>query len=78
MNVTSDPQLSGARVSSVVPGSAAEAAGIRAGDLVIRFGDQLILAGDGLQAAVRSRAPGEVVEVELADRTVLVTLGEAP
>ncbi|MGI9003223.1 MAG: S1C family serine protease [Pseudonocardia sp.] len=78
VNVTSDPQLSGARISSVVPGSAAEAAGIRAGDLVIRFGDQLILAGDGLQAAVRSRAPGEVVEVELADRTVLVTLGEAP
>jgi putative serine protease PepD len=62
----------------VDPGGAAERAGIKAGDLVIRFGGQRILAGDGLQAAVRSRAPQETVEVQLADRTLSVTLGAAP
>ncbi|HET6258386.1 MAG TPA: trypsin-like peptidase domain-containing protein [Pseudonocardia sp.] len=77
VSVGDDPQVSGARIQSVAPGSAAEAAGIRAGDLVIGFDGQRILAGDGLQAAVRSRAPGQVVEVQLADRSVSVTLGAA-
>ncbi|MCU1662621.1 MAG: putative serine protease PepD [Pseudonocardiales bacterium] len=77
VSVGDDPQVSGARIQSVAPGSAAEAAGIRAGDLVIGFDGQRILAGDGLQAAVRSRAPGQVVGVQLADRSVSVTLGAA-
>jgi putative serine protease PepD len=77
VNVTNDPQVSGARIQGVAPGSAAEVAGIKAGDLVIGFNGQRILAGDGLQAAVRSRAPGEVVEIQLADRSVSVTLGAA-
>ena len=78
VNVGDEPKLSGARIQGVVPGGAAEAAGIKAGDVVLRFGDQRILAGEGLQAAVRSRAPGEVIEVQLIDRTVQVTLSEAP
>ena len=45
---------------------------------MLRFGDQRISTGTDLQAAVRSRAPGEVVEVQLADRTVQVTLTAAP
>ena len=77
VNVSNDPQVSGARIQGVAPGSAAEVAGIKAGDLVIGFNGQRILAGDGLQAAVRSRAPGEVVEIQLADRSVSVTLGAA-
>ena len=75
VSVGDDPTLSGARIRSVDPGSAAEEAGLKAGDLVIRFGGQRIMAGEGLQAAVRSRAPRETVEVELADRTLSVTLG---
>jgi putative serine protease PepD len=75
VSVGDDPNLSGARIRSVDPGSAAERAGLRAGDLVIRFGGQRIMAGEGLQAAVRSRAPRETVEVELPDRTLSVTLG---
>jgi putative serine protease PepD len=77
VTVGNDPQVSGARIQGVTPGSAAEAAGIKAGDLVIAFDGQRILAGDGLQAAVRSRAPGEVVDIQLADRSVSVTLGAA-
>ena len=77
VSVGDDPNISGARIRSVEPGSAAEKAGLKAGDLVIRFGGQRILAGEGLQAAVRSRAPQETVEVELTDRKLSVTLGVA-
>ena len=75
VSVGDDPNISGARIRSVNPGRRAERAGLRAGDLVIRFGGQRILAGEGLQAAVRSRAPQETVEVELIDRRLSVTLG---
>jgi putative serine protease PepD len=78
VNIEDVPQRGGALVRSVVPGGAAEQAGIRAGDIVIRFGDQLITERIDLQAAVGSRAPGEVVEVGLPDRTVQVTLTAAP
>ena len=77
VSVGDDPNVSGARIRSVEPGSAAEKAGLKAGDLVVRFGGQRILAGEGLQAAVRSRAPQETVEVELTDRKLSVTLGVA-
>ena len=78
VNIEDVPQRGGALVRSVVPGGAAEQAGIHAGDIVVRFGDQLITERIDLQAAVGSRAPGEVVEVGLPDRTVQVTLTAAP
>jgi putative serine protease PepD len=65
--------LAGAVVQAVTPGGAAEAAGIVAGDVIVRFGDQRVTNGTELQAAVRSHTPGEVVEVQLADRTIQVT-----
>ncbi|MHA6626937.1 trypsin-like peptidase domain-containing protein [Pseudonocardia sichuanensis] len=78
VTVEDDPQQAGARIRDVVPGGAAEQAGIRAGDVVLRFGDQRISTGTDLQAAVGSRAPGEVVDVQLGDRTVQATLTAAP
>src|SRR5690606_18626522 len=78
VTVTDDPQRAGAIIKGVTPGGAAEQAGIREGDIVLRFGDQRITTGTDLQAAVGSRAPGEVVEVQLADRTVTATLTAAP
>ncbi len=65
--------LAGAVVQSVTPGGAAEQAGIVAGDVIVRFGDQRVANAIELQAAVRSHTPGEPVEVELADRTIQVT-----
>jgi putative serine protease PepD len=78
VTVADDPQRAGALIRTVVPDGAAALAGILEGDLVLRFGDQRISTGTDLQAAVGSRAPGEVVEVELADRTVSATLAAAP
>jgi len=77
VGVGDEPNVSGARIRSVEPGSPAEKAGIKAGDLVLRFGGQRILSGEGLQAAVRSRTPGETVEVEMSDRKLSATLGVA-
>ncbi len=78
VTVSDDPQQAGAVIRDVVPGGAADLAGIRPRDVVLRFGDQRISTGTDLQAAVGSRAPGEVVEVQLADRTVQATLTSAP
>jgi putative serine protease PepD len=69
----SERSLAGAVVQSVTPGGAAEQAGIVAGDVIVRFGDQRVTNAIELQAAVRSHTPGEPVEVELEDRTVQVT-----
>ena len=76
VEVTDDPQLGGALVRTVTPGGAAEAAGLRPNDVVVRLGDQRIATGTDLQAAVRSQPPGATVELQLRDRTVQVTLGE--
>ncbi|GAA1246711.1 trypsin-like peptidase domain-containing protein [Pseudonocardia aurantiaca] len=78
VTVADDPQRAGALIRTVLPDGAAAQAGIREGDLVLRFGDQRISTGTDLQAAVGSRAPGEVVEIELADRKVNATLTAAP
>jgi putative serine protease PepD len=78
VTVADDPERAGALIRTVVPDGAAAQAGIRQGDLVLRFGDQRISTGTDLQAAVGSRAPGEVVDIELSDRTVSATLTAAP
>jgi putative serine protease PepD len=78
VTVGDDPRQAGAVIRGVTPGGAAALAGIREGDVVLRFGDQRISTGTDLQAAVGSRAPGEIVEVQLADRTVQATLTAAP
>ncbi len=69
-----DPRsATGATIASVNPGGAAEQAGVRAGDVIVRFGDVRVTNGTELRAAVRSSTPGQPVEVELTDRTIQVT-----
>jgi len=61
---TTDATQSGARVTKIVPGGAAAAAGIPDGAVIHRFGGRQISGADDLVAAVRSFAPDDTVEVE--------------
>ncbi len=83
VSVSDAPDVDGALVRSVEPGGPADAGGLEEGALVVKVGDRVIDGGDALVAAIRSRAPGETIDVTYAARgeqtpsTVEVTLGEA-
>jgi len=70
----------GVRVSGVVPGSAAEKAGLREGDIVLRVGERPVGDLKEYAEALRAVAPGQTVVVVVRrgseDLTVPVTLGE--
>ncbi|WP_434741558.1 trypsin-like peptidase domain-containing protein [Micromonospora sp. SH-82] len=74
-------QNGGALVSSVLPGSAAEQAGLRQGDVITRFGDTTVNDSSDLVGAVQARKVGDRVEVRYqrdgAENTVTVTLTES-
>lgn len=53
----------GTRIESIEPGSAAEQAGLQAGDLVVEFDRSKILDSGGLVERVRAQEPGDLVEV---------------
>jgi hypothetical protein len=70
----------GVLVSAVRPGSPAEQAGIKGGDVIVRVGATRIVSLQDLTYALRAHRPGDVVEVawQRAGRleTALVKLGE--
>jgi S1-C subfamily serine protease len=69
----------GALVTQVQPGSPAEKAGLKDGDVVYQIGDQAIRNYIELQAQVRQHRPGDTVQLQVHrngdDVTVKVTLG---
>ncbi|SDN40386.1 trypsin-like peptidase domain-containing protein [Allokutzneria albata] len=69
----------GAVVGTVEPNSAAEAAGIKQGDVITKLDDRRISDADSLIAAVRSHNPNSKVKVTVssggAEREVELTLG---
>ena len=72
----------GALVDSVVEGSGAAEAGIEAGDVIVRFGEDDVTSMTDVIAAILRYDTGETVDVEVlrdGERvTVDVTLGERP
>jgi S1-C subfamily serine protease len=68
----------GAKVESVSAGSAAAAAGLRPGDVIVRVADQPVTTPDDLLSALRSHAPGDqvslTVERDGARTTLTATL----
>lgn len=54
----------GVSVLDVLPGGAAENAGIFTGDMIVGFGGEAIVFVDDLVSAVQSCAPGDAVEIE--------------
>jgi hypothetical protein len=53
----------GVRLGHVVPGSAAERAGLRDGDVLVRVGDAPVNSFEELRSAIRARQPGDVVRL---------------
>lgn len=72
----------GLRLTSVLPGGGAERAGLREGDVIIRFAGQSVDRFETLRTMVGGRRPGDVVEVvylrDGEDRTAQATLGTRP
>jgi S1-C subfamily serine protease len=89
VSVTSDIQQrfglstsKGALVRDVTSGSGADSAGLQAGDVIVRFGNDDISSSDDLGAAVRKQQPGDKVAVTWMRgnqrQTATVTLGSRP
>jgi putative serine protease PepD len=53
----------GVRVRHVIPASAAERAGLRDGDVLVRLGGTPLNSFDDLRAALSRARPGEVVRI---------------
>ncbi len=73
----------GAVITSVVPGSAADAAGLTAGDLITSVGDQVVSSPEALTAIVAAQKPGAsisatVVDQEGTTQTASLALGSGP
>ena len=81
---TSDPEdgSRGATVMSVEAGSPADAAGVRAGDLVTHVDGRAIDGAAALSSAVKSKEPGARIDLRILreddDLTVEATLGTQP
>jgi serine protease DegQ len=76
------PVEEGALVQSVSEGSPAARAGLRAGDVIVELGGDSIRTVEDLYSAIRSRDPGDAVELTVVRdgerRTVEVTLARLP
>jgi S1-C subfamily serine protease len=59
---------SGAVVSSVVPGSPAEGAGLAAGDVITSAGGQPVSSPSGLRSALEQHHPGDSVTIGWTDQ----------
>lgn len=53
----------GVRLGHVVAGSAAERAGLRDGDVLVRVGETPVETFEELRTAIRARQPGDVVRL---------------
>jgi putative serine protease PepD len=74
-----DAPSGGAQLGAITPGSPAEKAGLKSGDIVTKIDDRPIENADALVAAIRTRAPNEKVKLTIGGtRVVEATLGGQP
>jgi S1-C subfamily serine protease len=76
-------QLTGALIGAILPGSPAEGAGLREGDVVVELGGRRVASGARLRALLLPRHPGDSVEVRWIDqagvqRAATVELASGP
>ncbi len=69
----------GAFVVNVVPGSGADGAGLRPGDVIVGFAGEPVTSSNEVREQVRSRSPGDEVEIAIRrdgeEQTVIAELG---
>jgi putative serine protease PepD len=80
VQVDTDPNAHGARITAISDDSPAAISGLSVGALVTRIDGQMITSTDAFAAAVQSKAPGTRVTVEIVgpsgrQRTVEIILG---
>ncbi len=72
----------GARIRSVTSGAAAEAAGLKVGDIVTSVDDKPIKKADDFSAAIQTRKPGDVLNITITREgksiSLKATLTEPP
>ncbi|MBI2930730.1 MAG: trypsin-like peptidase domain-containing protein [Planctomycetes bacterium] len=85
LGVQADPTAEGVEgvvIESVVPGSAAEEAGIKPGDVLVEFDGAELKTFDDLRAVISKKAVGDEVQVKLRrgeeDLEFSIRLGERP
>ncbi|MTD14742.1 PDZ domain-containing protein [Nakamurella sp. YIM 132087] len=78
---TNDLLTTGAEIADVTSGGGAAGAGLQAGDVITKVGDQTVESADALIAAIRAQDPGSQVEITYlrgtTSATATVTLGSA-
>ncbi len=72
LGVRGDPEAGEARITSVQPGLPAEKAGIRPGDIILKFDGKAVPDFSSLVELVRARKPGDKVLIELRREDELI------
>jgi serine protease Do len=65
LGVAPDESRDDARIGRVIPGSAAEKAGIQVGDMILKLDGNELKEYAELQSQIRSREPGDEIEIEV-------------
>lgn len=82
LGVYLDPESKAPRILECVPGSPAEKAGLRVGDVVVGVDEQDVADGAGFTAAIRAHRAGDEIRLRLRrgndDVVLSVVLGERP
>jgi serine protease Do len=75
LGIAPDETAENARIGRVVPGSAAEKAGLRQGDVIVKFNATELARYRDLPPLVRKKKPGDRVTIEIrrGDQTLSVT-----
>lgn len=68
LGVRTDPRLTEVRLQTVLPGTAAEAAGLRRGDVVLEFDGREMQSPQHFTSSIRRRKPGEKVKLKVLRR----------